>query len=384
MTLALLLVASPPATGGEATTPGHFSLVLDTPSTLAEPAVTARRDSYVVLQVWEAARARELERANPALEVLAYQNLAAVAQTDGPHRLSSSGVPPGSASLHPRWLLRNAVGEPATERRYPWLTLADVGNPAYQRAWTQTVLWRLRHGPWDGVLIDEANTTPRFDLRPGERLARYPTDASYQRAVGAMLAYAGTRIEAAGKLAIANIGSWNEYPETAASWLGSLSGAMNEMFVKSTGSSGAGYVGQRTWEAEIRAAQLAQSLGKRFLAVTQAAPGDIQAVRFGWASMLLACDADCAYLAGEHYDGEQWSREYEIQLGAPTSSATGAADGLWQRSFATGLVIVNPTDEALAANWHGPYEAPGLAAGETALLAPHSALILTAADAQTR
>src|SRR5450759_1478621 len=97
---------------GAAAVAEHFCLVLDTPSTLANPAQTAQRNSYVVLQVWEAERAAQLKAADPNLSVLGYQALSAMAKGTGPGGMSSTGVNYAEAnSAHPEWFLKDMSGK---------------------------------------------------------------------------------------------------------------------------------------------------------------------------------------------------------------------------------------------------------------------------------
>jgi hypothetical protein len=376
----LLAPASSPAAVA-----GHFATVLDTPATLANPTQTAQRNSYVVLQAWETERARELEAANPNLVVLAYQNLSAMAQGSGPDGLDSSGVSYSeAATAHPEWFLEEANGTRIAEEGYSWLWMADVGNPSYQQQWTANVLRLLRTGPWDGVMMDDTNATAKFHVYPASRIAKYPTDAAYQAAMGSMLAYAGPRIQAAGKLAIPNMGGWSEYPAVIKEWLPFVSGGVDEMFVKWSTVPGEGYRDLAGWRTQIEEVRTTEQLGKRFLAVTQAEPGDSQAVRYGWASLLLAANGRSSFLAGDGYDSETWSSEYEVSVGEPTGAASEVPGGAWKRPFAGGIVVVNPTTEALSVSLGGVYSGDGLSEANRATLQPHTALILTASGQEKK
>lgn len=355
----------------------HFSLVLNTPASLGNVAQTAERNAYIVLQPWESARAKELKAANPSLSVLAYEDLSAIARNAGPGGLSSSGVSYGEANpTHPEWFLKEANGSRIAERNYAYLWMANIGNPGYQKAWTTNVLHVLESGPWDGVFMDETNPTASADVTPVSRIAAYPTDASYQRAVRSMLSYAGPQIIAAHQLAIPNIGAWSEYPEVAKEWLGFVSGGMDEHFVKWASARGVGYRTPRQWLSQIQEVESTESMGKRFLAVTQTEPGDAAAIRYGWASALLAADGHTAYSATDAYDGTTWSTDYEASLGAPVLSAEPTGEGAWRRVFEDGLVVVNPTESTLAVSLGGIYSGSGLTHACEATLAPHTSLIL--------
>jgi hypothetical protein len=373
---AVALASGPASTGGHPAV-GHFCLTLETPARFAQPNRTAQRNSYVVLQAWEGERAAQLKAANPDLLVLVYQNLSAMAQGTSREGLSSSGVNYAEADTsHPEWFLREASGKRIAEQDYSWLWLADIGNPAYQQRWTENVLATLRSGPWDGVFIDDTNTTAKFHVDPPSRIVRYPTDAAYQAAVGSMLAFAGPQITATGKLALPNFGAWQEFPEVVAGWLASVSGGMDQKFVKRSFIRGQGYADPATWLTQLREVRTTEALGKRFLAVTPAAAGDNRARRYGWASVLLAAGPKAAFFAANSRHCDAWSKEYALPLGAPVSRAHPTADGVWKRRFANGLVLVNPTESTLGVELGGTYSGDSLSAATAATMAPHTALVL--------
>src|SRR5579875_335009 len=156
MILALLSLAP---SGARAASVGHFRLALSTPPRLQG---IGSGVSYVVLQPWEQAEARRLRQRDPGLKVLVYQDFGSMTAGLGPDAQSSSGVPFRTATRqHPDWFLADGRGRRIQERGYPYLFMADVGNPGYRRRWTTDVLHLLRHGPWSGVFMDDVNTTPR-------------------------------------------------------------------------------------------------------------------------------------------------------------------------------------------------------------------------------
>jgi hypothetical protein len=376
---ALALLAAAPAGAGAAVA-GHFVLALDTPATLPHPTATARRSSYVVLQAWEGARAAELKAANPDLRVLVYQNLSAMAEGTNRDGLSSSGVNWSEANAaHPEWFLLEADNARIAEAHYPWLWMADVGNPDYQQRWTENVLRLLRAGPWDGVFMDDTNTTVAYHVAPVSRVARYPTDADYQAAVQSMLSYAGPRITATGKLAIPNIGSWAENPRVAEGWLPYVSGGMDQQFVKFSALPGRGYAGAARWHVQLREEQTTERLGKIFLAVTHARASDPRAARYGWATALLGGGGHTSFLATAGRGTAVWLPLFEADLGRPTGPARPARNGLWLRPFGNGLVVVNPQQARLGIHFRRRYDGSGLRDTSAASLPAHTALVLTRA-----
>jgi hypothetical protein len=379
--LALLLLAPLGASAGRprpTRAAGHFLLALDSPAQVPDPAATARRSSYVVLQSWETARASELKRLNPRLDVLVYQNLSAMAEGKGEDGHSSSGVNWAEANAaHPEWFLLEADDARIAEAQYPWLWLADVGDPGYQERWTENVLNLLRTGPWDGVFMDDTNTTVKYHVYPESRVAKYPTNAAYEGAVGSMLAYAGPRITAAGKLAIPNFGAWPEHPGVVRGWLPYVSGGMDQQFVKWSPVPGKYSIYPR-WLIQLHEEIDTERMGKVFLAITHARAGDGRAVRYGWATALLGAGGHTDFLASsQNGHGNVWSPQFDAPIGRPTGPAKEVGGGLWLRRFTTGLVVVNPTGGALGLRFGGTYSGSGLKGARGASLPAHTALVLT-------
>jgi hypothetical protein len=354
----------------------QFRVAIGSEASFASTPQSAQHNSYIVLQAWEAKRASELKAANPNLKVLVYQNLSAMAQGTGPGGLSSSGVNYAEASTaHPEWFLLNTSGSRISEGGYSWLWMADTADQSYQQQWTSNVIKLLSTGPWDGVMMDDTNTTARYHTEPSS-IAKYPTDAAYQGAIGSMLAYAGPRIQAAGKLAVPNMGSWSEYPEVVEGWLKYVSGGVDEMFAKWSSTPGQGYRDASGWQTQIEEIQSTERMGKIFFAITQAEASDQQAIRYGWGSVLLGADGHTAYSTAANYNSEQWCSECETQIGEPMSVATKVAGGVWERSFSGGLVVVNPTTATVRVDLGSAYSGSGLTDVTTATMPANTALVL--------
>jgi hypothetical protein len=364
---------------GSAETSGHYFSAIGTPAQFANQTISAQRNSYIDLQSWEAGKAAELKAANPGLKVLVYQNLGAMTQGIGPQGRSSSGVNFAEANTaHPDWFLKGTGGERLAFEDYGYLWAADVGNPEYQRLWAANVVRLLASGPWDGVMMDDTNTTNRYHFNSVSKVAQYPTDAAYQKAVRSMLAYVGPAIQTAGKLAIPNMGSWSEYPDVVKEWLPFVSGGMDEMFVKWSKSAGQGYRGGHEWEEQVGEIAATEAMGKHFIAITQAEPGDTQGARYGWASTLLAGNGHTVFMASNGHPGEEtWLADYEAELGTATASAAPVGNGAWQRPFTNGLVVVNPTTSSVSVSFRAPYSGDGLSNATGTTLGPHDAVILT-------
>src|SRR4029079_12780041 len=120
-----------------------------------------------------------LKRAKPRVRVLVYENASmtvSYAVRNGVEHDSPAAVRYVDADRHPpEWFLRDTAGSRIESRAYHDLWLMDVGSPTYQRAWLRNVAAEIERSGWDGVALDDVNTSP--DYHAGDRtLAPYPTD----------------------------------------------------------------------------------------------------------------------------------------------------------------------------------------------------------------
>jgi hypothetical protein len=224
--------------------------------------------------------------------------------------------------------------------------------------------------------MDDTNTTMKYHYDPS-KIVKYPTDSRWQAATQSALASIGPQVQAAGKLAVANIGSWGEYPSVGRSWLQYLSGAMDEMFVKWGTSAGSGYADKARWATQLESLEYAQQQGKDFLAITHSASGDAQAARYGWATVLLGAQGNADYALAPDYTTETWFPEYDYAIGDPSGPESTDPNGVHRRVFTDGIVVVNPTSSQQTANLNGTYSGSGLSQVSSVSLAPHSGYVLT-------
>src|SRR5687767_14964281 len=320
---------------------GHVRVAIDSNAAFPSYGQTAQRHGVVVLQAWQQDRLRALKEANPGVKVLVYKNLGFINEGTSWSGLSSSGVAYKEAdTLHPDWFLKNTSGSRFTSDSHHYLWAADVGNQAYQERWADGVLTELTESGWDGVFMDDVNATMTHHYDVSE-VAKYPSDSSYAAAVRSALATIGPRMRSAGKLAVANIGSWGEFPSVGNDWIQFLDGAMDEMFLKWGTAAGQGYAATSRWERQLAALQHAEKTDKLFLAVTHSAGGDAVAARYGYATMLLGSNGRGYFALAGDYTNETWFPEYDYDLGAPAGPESAGPDGVHRRAFERGLVVVN-------------------------------------------
>jgi len=346
----------------------------DSAAASADWSQTPSRQSYVVLQSWETGRMQELKSKNPSLKVLVYKNFSFAAEKKTTS--TSTGVSKQEAEANPDWFLKNFAGEPISSDGYKWLWAMDVGNPTYQQRWADNVIAEVTARGWDGVFLDDVNPTMKYATDESQ-VAKYPNDAAYSAATESALAYIGPRIQASGKLAIANFATWVEYSSTQNNWLKYVNGALDEMFVKWGRNSGEGYRSESQWTRQLEEVKYAASQGKQFIGFTQGSSGETQAARFGYGTVLLGTNGTASYAFTPNYTSETWMPEFEYELGAPTAAETRDSNGVHRRTFGNGLVLVNPTGSNQTVNFGGTYSGSGLTNATSATMPAHSALILT-------
>jgi hypothetical protein len=335
---------------------------------------TAAREHVVILQAWETNELEAIKAANPSTIVLMYQNASSASTSASATGIYATGVSYRQASAN-GWLLKNTSGQPFTFQGENWLYATDIGSTAYQSAWAANVIAKLDAGPWDGVFLDDVNPTIAYHYCVS-CVAKYPSDATYSAAMGSFVAAVGPQIQAAGKLAVANIGSWSGFGSTVDPWLQSLSGAMDEQFLKWGTTAGAGYAAPATWRTQLQELALTQSEHKLFLGVTHSAAGDEQAALYGYATELLAGEGDASFSLAADYTNATWFPEYDYALGAPTGAYSVTSSGVYQRTFADGLALVNPTGSSQTVTLGGSYSGSGLSHVSTVTMAPQSGLVL--------
>jgi Hypothetical glycosyl hydrolase family 15 len=376
-------IPRPPAPARPPAMAGHVRYAIRPEGVWPNPSRTAHRTRVVVLLPWQQDLMRRLKASNPRLIVLEYKDLGNASSYQPVDGLGAEGVSYAQASAdHPAWLLRDRAGRPIRCLGFPYLWAMDIGNRDFQQAWASEVAHELRTQGWDGVFIDNVNPTLRYYHNPAD-VARYPGDKAYAAAVTSALAQIVPKIHAAGKLAMANIGSWPNYRATATRWLRYLDGAMDERFAKFAPAPGRGYRSQGEWSTELSILRQVQRQGKWFLGITQSSNGDVRAERFGWATMLLGAEGHATFALQDdaNYGVETWFSDYEAPLGHPLGPVRELRSaGVYRRSFSHGLVLVNPTARPRTVRLGGPYSGDGLRHATSATLPPHTGLILVRAN----
>jgi hypothetical protein len=373
-TAAMIIAMAAPASAQGASVAGAVRVAIASAAHTADFSQDPARDQYVILNGTERAKMLAIKAANPAVKVLLYQNLSAMAPADASGNVNT-GVT--TQESDPSWYLLDTSGRRFTFWGYDWMYAADIGNPAYEQRWADDVLAKLRSGGWDGVFMDDTNPTMKYHYDVTS-VAKYPSDAAYSAATRAALAKIGPQLRAAGKLVIPNFGAWREYASTVNGWLQYVDGGMEEMLGKWSNDAGQGYLTGADWDLQLNAIKAAQSAGKAYLGVTHGSATDSQAALYGWGTVLLAAQGKASYALSDDYASQHWFPEFDYDLGSPSGAEAADATGVHRRAFAKGLVLVNPTLSTVVVGFGAPYSGSGLHGATQATMTPHSALVLTA------
>jgi hypothetical protein len=371
---AMLAITAPAQATPIAHIVGHVDVAIDSNARINYD-YTAGHEQVVILQAWETAELRRLKRANPDVEVLMYQNASSASTSASYDGTYPTGVSYTQAAAN-GWLLDDSQsGQPFTFEGEDWLYATNIGSRGYQQAWADNVIHELGSAPWDGVFIDDLNPTIRYHYCVS-CVAQYPSDATYGAAMGRFARFVGRHVRAAGKLAIANIGSWAGYQRRVDPWLHSLSGAMDEEFVKVGDAPRMGYMNETTWREQLHEVRLTQAEHKIFIGITHSSAGDRRAALYGYATELLAGAGNAIFAMNANYTTTTWFRPYGYRIGTPTGRYRVKRGGLYERSFTGGQVLVNPTTHPAKTVLPGRYSGCGLHGVRRVTLAPQSALVL--------
>ena len=380
----LALAALLPAAAGAGTGIGALRICTDCAKTGGD----LSRYDYVVLHSWEAWRVPALKAANPRLKLLVHKNASmtvSYAVRGGRDYQSPGGVGYVAASKSaPEWFLLDSSHRRIESDAYQDLWLMDVGNPDYQRAWLRNVAAEVALGGWDGVALDDVNTSPAYHA--GKRtIAAYPTDEAYAAAMRSFLARVGPALRARGKLVLPNIATaWPSGPRYWRDWIRFTSGGILEYWSK-WGSGASEHFTGEDWAYRQQFLDLTQRAGKIFIGITYAPKSDVRSMAFARASFLLDWNGGPSALVFQPTGPEAqdpYAATWTASIGKPRGPKV-AVGGAWRREYTGGVVVVNPTEEPAAVPLGGSFVRRGGTAVSSVKLAPATGLVL-ADTARTR
>jgi Hypothetical glycosyl hydrolase family 15 len=369
-------VQGPPAGGFAGAPVGLFNRETYNFSTSWPMAQEGGRYQVMVLQATDAAMVPVLHQANPNLKIFLYQD-PKLSRSSDPTGLSVCTDYPAIVGAHPDWFVRDAAGNPISPAGYPGNYIMDLGNPAYEQACVAHATALAKQYGFDGIFFDDFSAVLSWTFSGGVFSPEYPTDAAWQAATYAMISYAGPQVHAQGLLAIGNIGGATFTPGLWQKWNAPLDGAEEEAWA---GASGTSAQSPSTWSAQLT--NLAWSEANHKYAVLHSYAATETGNTFGLASMLLAANGEASYSTSNLNctSAESWYPEYDLslQLGAPTGASLTLSNGVDERVFAHGIVLVNPSPSATAPFSLGSntYTGSSLTNARTTTMAPQTGLIL--------
>jgi hypothetical protein len=305
----------------------------------------ASQYDMVVLQNWTAPNAPDIKALNPKIKILFYR---------AAHLTWTWQENYGEINAHESWFLHDpATGRRAQSRSDGGYFLMDISNPDFRAYQIQYVMgWINRYG-FDGMFWDgpPGAITRWISLDP-------PPDASIvSHWHQDVLTFLREMKQALGsKLLITN--STPIYDSGVAGvddsdYLTYVDGTMLEGFAHAPWDAYTTKPGG-AWNWQQRMGQRNMDAGKYLNVISglqlQGAPAD-QVKRwqtFTLASYLLVADGQRAYYTWGPYGTDEQSPifpEMNVPLGTPRGAAY-QRDGVWQRDFAKGKVVVNPSDNS--------------------------------------
>lgn len=246
-------------------------------------------------------------------------------------------------SQHPDWFLLDSNGKRYTEvNNGENFVMMDPGNPGW-RAYFLERLQQTQQGDhnWDGVFLDNVETTlVRYDQINNIPRA-YQSDISYQKTVQGFVEYLHTNyFKPSGKLLFANIIARKDEDD----WMNNityLDGAMHEGWSIDWPNR---FRSAETWESQMKLAEQTQASGRTILLISQGTQADLELQNFAFASYLLVNNGKAFFRYGNSQNySESWLyNNYSIKLGMAIGPRFQNGDE-WRRNFENGYVIVNPS-----------------------------------------
>lgn len=367
---------APPAAGVEGPSVAEFNRTVYGWTSNLPNSVEANRYQFIVLQGSDYAEIPILKAINPNLKFLVYQAIMYTARDDYSWMPTDTGCTTYADDLanHPSWFLRDPSGDAVLEPGRTDIYATDVGNPGYQQACAANAVAMAKQHGFDGIFWDTADGNLTNELQ-GASIPEYSTQASWDTAMGSALAYVGAAMHAQGLLSVANIGGTDQ--ATWEQWTGSQDGVEEESWTDG----GEGLAQQIPfWSQKLT--ELSWAMANHKYEIVHSFNGGEAANTFGLAAMLLAANGYASYSVSNTSDGpdETWFPEYDTaqQLGAPAGAYTVLANGVYERAFDKGIVLVNPTGNSIPAFslGGGSYSGTGLTNVQSVALGPTSAAIL--------
>ena len=335
-----------------------------------------RFDVIVALRSTYRSHVGAMKAANPDLVLLAYMN--------GTFAQRSQGK-----AYPARWYMRNRWGKKIRSTGY-----GNYLMKFHRAGWINdrkaACARAISYSGYDGCMLDMLGTAP---LDPGylTSLPIHPrTGKVWTRAQwldGTSMLAGSVKRAVAPRAVLGNgIGNGPRYFAAGAGSeriLSGIDGGLAEAFIRASRDGIRKYRTERAWRQDVDMLVDAGARGDPILALTKAWVTGTAAQKRAWhryalASFLLGSDGRSrfSFSSGRDRDPTRDHPWWKVELGAPTGRY-GKADGVYQRSFTNGKVLVNPTDRTFTVWLGGPYVDLRGTVRTSVTLGPHDAEILT-------
>lgn len=337
----------------------------------------AGRYQFMVLMSVDASLIPSLKAINPNLKFLLYQAIMFTNSSDPSSMPTNTGCTPyaDDAANHPSWNLHDQNGNPVIAPHSTDYAM-DVGNPAYQQACAANAAALAKRDGFDGIFFDVVEGNLGYTLRPGITVPEYPNNTAWQEAMNSALADLGPAMNAQGLLAFGNVGDaastaqWEQ-------WVSHLNGVEEESWTDAD----EGLAEQVPYFSQ-KLAELSWAMANGKYEIDHSYNATEAGNTYGLASMLLAANGHASYATSNtnYSSQENWFPEYSTAqlLGAPAGAYKSLSNGVYERAFSHGIVLVNPTNRSVPTFSLGgnAYSGSGLSGVRSVAMPATSAVIL--------
>ncbi len=324
-----------------------------------------------------------LHQLNPGLVVIPYRNGTAISRNGSEYAYIDSN--------HPDWFLKDANGNRVYETNYPDSFVLDPSNLEWQQYAIARAQDSIGKYGYNGVYFDNMSDyiwvgSGGYSAQPINPATNQPyTDAEWKESVRQYLANLKKALGTDKLLIFNGIGTGYHYYKYGTGTLANeADGALVEGFMRWSGSPADYFKPEELWKQDVDLVAELNQKGKTGLIVTSVAGTTMtgeqkeQVHMYSLASYLLAEGDKSLYAFWpttvdryKYYDS-RWS----AQIGEPTGGYY-KADGVYQRDFTEGKVLVNP-DATIAFNIDlgSTYVTLSGQTVSTVTVAPHTGILL--------
>jgi hypothetical protein len=258
------------------------------------------------------------------------------------------------------------TGSPVGVQGYSYYDWGNIGSTSYANQWVTNASSTAKKLGFDGIFMDDTNTNIGHGL---SSIGGY-NDDTYGAAMVTFFNEVAAGLHNNGLIVVPNVsddayGTQEQYTEEIAK----NADAVFQEFFMNWGSGITLFSGtqwQDYLQEEINVGNISNFYGNTYdsnaVNFSNPAAQDIQVMEYGRASFLLGWNgkAGSAYQYHDDNDNNEdsvnmFNSIWTASVGSPSGSYSVQSNGLYQRSFTNGLVIVNPTTSTLSENLGATY-----------------------------